>query len=63
MRTALSIQPKSIYDELYSLFGGQAPTYNTVTRWSKCFCEVQEEIEDQPQPGRPIVETTPGLCG
>jgi hypothetical protein len=58
VRTALNIQPKLIYDELYSVFGDQAPPYSTVTRWSKWFREGREEIEDQPRIGRPVTETT-----
>ena len=33
VRTPLNIQPKLVYDELYSVFGDQAPSYSTVTRW------------------------------
>ena len=38
--TALNIQPKLIHDELYSVFGDQGPSYNTV---AKCF-EKDEKI-------------------
>ncbi len=58
VRTALSIQPKLIHDELYSVFDDQAPPYNTVAKWSKWFREGREEIEDQPRLGRPVTETT-----
>jgi hypothetical protein len=58
VRTALNIQPKSIHDELYSVFGDQAPAYSTVAKWSKCFREGREDIEDQPRLGRPVTETT-----
>ena len=42
--TALSIQPKLIHDELYSVFGDQGPSYNTVTKWSRWFREGREDI-------------------
>ena len=58
VRTALSIQPKTIHDELYSVFGDQAPSYGTVAKWSKWFREGRETIEDHPRPGRPVTETT-----
>ena len=35
VRTALNIQPKLIHDELYSVFGDQGPSYNTVAKWSR----------------------------
>ena len=58
MRTALNIQPKLIHDELYSVFGDQSPSYNTVTKWSRRFREGREDIQDQPRPGRSVIETT-----
>jgi histone-lysine N-methyltransferase SETMAR len=58
VRTALNIHPKLTHDELHSVFGDQAPSYNTVAKWSRYFCEGREEIEDQPRPGRPVTETT-----
>jgi hypothetical protein len=57
MCTALSIQPKLIYDELHSIFGDQATPYSKVTRWSKWFREGREEIEGQPRIGRSVTET------
>ena len=39
VRTAPNIQPKLIHDELYSVFGGQGPSYNTVAKWSRWFRE------------------------
>ena len=58
MRTALNIQPKLIHDELHSVFGDQGPSYNTVAKWSRWFQEGREDVQDQPQPGRPVTETT-----
>ncbi|CAF1272185.1 unnamed protein product [Adineta ricciae] len=59
VRTALSIQLKTIHDELYSVFGNQAPSYGRVTKWSKWFREGREAVEDHPRPGRRVTETTP----
>ncbi|CAF4211367.1 unnamed protein product, partial [Rotaria sordida] len=58
VRTALNIQARIIHDELYSVYGDQAPSLTTVKRWSKLFREGREEIEDESRPGRPITETT-----
>ena len=58
VRTVLNIQPKLIYNELYSVFGDQDPSYNTVAKWSSWFREEPEDIQDQPRPGRPVTETT-----
>ncbi|CAF1392730.1 unnamed protein product [Rotaria sordida] len=58
VRTALNIQARIIHNELYSVYGDQAPSLTTVERWSKLFREGREEIEDESRPGRPITETT-----
>ncbi len=58
VRTALNIPPGVIYDELYSIYSEQAPSYATVKRWAKSFNEGREEIEDEARPGRPVTETT-----
>ena len=47
VRTALNIQARIIYDELYSVYGDQAPSHRTVERWSKLFREGREELEDE----------------
>ena len=39
VRTALNIQPQLIHHELYSVFGDQNPSYNTVAKWSRWFRE------------------------
>ncbi|CAF1562328.1 unnamed protein product, partial [Rotaria sp. Silwood1] len=57
-RTALNIQARIIHDELYSVYGDQAPSLRTVERWSKLFHDGREELEDTARPGRPITETT-----
>ena len=43
---------------VYSVFGDQGPSYNTVAKWSRWFREEREDIQDQPRPGRPVTETT-----
>ncbi len=58
VRTALNIPPGVIYDEPYSVWGGQAPSYATVKRWAKWFHEGREEVEDEARLGRPVTETT-----
>ena len=58
VRTALDIEPIVIHNESNTVFGNEAPTLRTVQRWSKCFREGREEVEDEERPGRPITETT-----
>ncbi|CAF3408292.1 unnamed protein product [Rotaria socialis] len=58
LRTALNMQPKSIFDELCTALRDQAPSCNTVVRWSKLCREGREEVEDEPRLGRPVTETT-----
>ncbi|CAF4297445.1 unnamed protein product, partial [Rotaria sordida] len=47
-----------IYDELCTVFGGEAPPFRTVATWSKWFRKGREEIEDKGRLGRSISETT-----
>ena len=58
VRTALNIQARIIYDELYSVYGDRAPSLRTVERCSKMFREGREELEDEARSGRSITETT-----
>ena len=58
VHTVLNIQARIIYDELYSVYGDQAPSLRTVERWSKLFCEGREELEDEARSGRRITKTT-----
>ncbi len=55
---ALHIQPTVIHNELYSVFGDEAPPLRTVQRWSTWFRKGREEVEDEERPGRPIMKTT-----
>ena len=41
-RNALNIQVRIIHDELYSVYGGQAPSIRTVERWSRLFRDGRE---------------------
>ncbi|CAF2051960.1 unnamed protein product [Rotaria magnacalcarata] len=52
------MQPKSIFDDLCTALRDQAPSYNTVVRWSKLCRDGREEVEDEPRPDRPVTETT-----
>jgi len=45
VRILLNIKRKLFLDGLYSVYDGQAPSYNTVTKWSKWFHKNCEEIE------------------
>jgi hypothetical protein len=47
VRTALHIQARIIHDELYAVYGDEAPSLRTVERWSKLFCEGREEVEGE----------------
>ena len=58
VRTTLHIEPIIIRNELYTVFGDEAPVLRTVPRWSKRFREGREEVEDDDRTGRPITETT-----
>ncbi|CAF4012003.1 unnamed protein product [Rotaria sp. Silwood1] len=58
MRTALNIEARTIHDELHTVFGDEAPSYRTVTRWAQWFREGREEIEDEERSGRPVTKTT-----
>lgn len=58
VRTALNIQAVAIHDELRTVFGDDAPSFQTVARWAQWFREGREKIEDEERPGRPVTETT-----
>ncbi|CAF3998183.1 unnamed protein product [Rotaria magnacalcarata] len=58
MRTALNVQARVIYEELYSVFADEGPPLRTVERWAKWFREGHEEVDDEARPGRPVTETT-----
>jgi predicted HTH transcriptional regulator len=61
MRTALNIQARVIYEELYSVHGDQTPCLRTVERWCQRFREGQEELDDETRSGRPITVTTENI--
>jgi hypothetical protein len=45
VRILLNINGKLFLDGSYSVYDGQASSYNTVTKWSKCFHKNCEEIK------------------
>jgi hypothetical protein len=45
VRILLNIKGKLFLDGSYSFYDGQAPSYNTVTKWPKWFQKNCEEIE------------------
>ncbi|CAF1115362.1 unnamed protein product [Didymodactylos carnosus] len=47
MHTALNIQTRVIYEELYSAHIDQTPCLRAVERWCKRFRKGQEELEDK----------------
>ncbi len=49
--TALNIQARLIHEELYSVFGDEAPSLRTFERWTKWFRENREEVEDEARSG------------
>ena len=57
VRTALNSQPTIIHDELYTVFGDEAP-FRTVAKWPKYFRESQEEINDETRSGRFVTAIT-----
>ena len=59
VRTALNVKARVIHDELYSVYGDQAPGLSTVERWSKLFREGREELRNEARPDRPISEIAP----
>ena len=54
--TILEIDPKTIHEELVTALGLSAPSYTTVTRWSKHFCEGREDVNDHPRSASPLSE-------
>ena len=48
IRTILEIDPKTIHEELVTAFKSSAPSYTTVTRWAKRFCEGREDVNGHP---------------
>ena len=58
IRTILGINPKTIYEELATALGPNAPTYRTVAKWAKRFHEGREDVNDEPRFGRPVSELT-----
>ena len=58
IRTLLGETPTDIHKDLVTVFGGLAPTYRTVVKWSAYTKEGKTDVEDKPRFGRPVTETT-----
>ena len=54
----MEINPKTIYEELPTTLEFNAPSYPTVTKWAKCFCEGREDVNNDPRSARPLSELT-----
>ena len=58
VRTTLSMSRTIIRNELIIIFGDEALSYAIVAKWTQCFRQDREEIEDEAFPGRRVTETT-----
>ena len=58
VRILLNIKGKLFLDGSYSVHDGQAPSYNTVAKWSKWFHKNCEEIEHETCLVRSVTETS-----
>ena len=47
---------------MVAVYGESAPSYYKVKFWSKQCQWGRESIEDDPQPGRPVEETSEEMC-
>jgi transposase len=52
------VDPKTIHEELATALGSNAPSYQTIARWTKRFREGREDVNDDPRSGRPVSELT-----
>lgn len=50
--------PKSIFEEMASIYGTSGPSHATVKKWSRLFKLGRESIEDDTRSGRPISVVT-----
>ena len=53
IQTILGINPKTIYEELATALGPNAPAYRTVAKWVTRFHEGREDVNDEPRFGCP----------
>lgn len=58
IRCRLGIDATTIFNELKTSMGTEAPAYCTVAKWIRWFKAGRESIEDLPRSGRPITEVT-----
>ena len=54
IRTLLGTTPTDIKADLDTVYGSQAASYITITRWFLRFKQGRESLEDDPCSGRPL---------
>ena len=52
IRTILGINPKTVHEELATVWGSNAPLYPAVAEWAERFHEGREDVNDDPRSGR-----------
>ena len=52
----MEIDPKTIHKKLVTALRFSAPSYTTVTRWTKCFRQGREDVHDNPLSASPLSE-------
>ena len=52
IRTILEIDSKTIHEEFVTVLGSSAPSYTTVTRWTKRFRQGREDVNIHPRSAR-----------
>ena len=58
MQTILKTDSKTIHEELVTALGPSVPSYTTVTRWAKHFCEGREDVNNHPRSASPPSQFT-----
>lgn len=58
MRFKLGCNATSIHNDFVFVYGDQAPTYSTVTKWITEFNSGRTNVEDNPRSGAPITGLT-----
>ena len=52
----------TIHAELVEVYGNNAPSYDTVVRWRRCFQCGQRSLNDEKRSGRPSLCEEPGIA-
>ena len=55
---ALNKTPTDIHNDLVSVYGDLAYSYQAVAKWAAAFKSGRESIRDESQSGRPVTEST-----